>query len=168
MAMPRISKLRAGILMSIEVTLGFFALPLALSAFSVHYAWNPGPSWWNLPGIIFVSVGSVLLLSGLRAQFGSLTNPQRLSLSLPEHLIQTGPYRFTRNPLYLAAGLMWLGWTVFFGSLLILVGLAILVGGTSSVVIPWEERKSEMQFGDAYVRYKRAVPRWLGRRHPLE
>ncbi len=57
---------------------------------------------------------------------------------------------------------------MFFGSLLILVGFAILVGGTSLVVIPWEERKLEMQFGDSYLRYKKAVPRWLGRRRPLE
>jgi protein-S-isoprenylcysteine O-methyltransferase Ste14 len=31
-------------------------------------------------------------------------------------------------------------------------------------VVPWEERNLEARFGEAYLRYKHSVPRWLGRR----
>jgi protein-S-isoprenylcysteine O-methyltransferase Ste14 len=34
----------------------------------------------------------------------------------------------------------------------------------SVVVIPFEEKENEASFGDAYRQYKKAVPRWLGRR----
>lgn len=151
----------------VEAALLHFVLPLALSASSRHYGRDAGPGAWNFLGIILVLLGLGLFTTALSEQFKRFESLAVVNLTRPEYLIQTGPYRFTRNPMYLGAGVVWLGWTVFFGSLLILGGLAVLVGATSLVVIPWEERKLEMQFGDAYIRYKRTVPRWLGRRRQL-
>lgn len=166
--MPSISKRVVVVSGAAGAGLLNFVLPLALSAFYRHYGWGAGPGAWNFPGIIFILLGLGLFTTALREQFRRFKDLPTVSLTRPEYLIQTGPYRFTRDPLYLGAALVWLGWTIFFGSPLILGGLAVLVGGTSLIVIPWEERKLETQFGDAYLRYERTVPRWLGRRRQLE
>ncbi len=166
--MPSISKRLAVVSGAVGAGLLHFVLPLALSAFSQHYGWGAGPGAWNFPGIIFLLLGLGLFTTALREHFRRFEDLHPVGLTRPEYLLQTGPYRFTRNPLYLGAALVWLGWTIFFGSLLILGGLAVLVGGTWLIVVPWEERKLEMQFGGAYLMYKRTVPRWLGRRRQLE
>jgi protein-S-isoprenylcysteine O-methyltransferase Ste14 len=78
--------------------------------------------------------------------------------------VQTGPYRYSRNPMYLAAALIWLGWIMLFGSLYLLVGLFLLFAGITAIGIPFEERQWEASLGEAYVQYKKQVARRLGRR----
>lgn len=70
------------------------------------------------------------------------------------------PYRFTRNPMYLAGLGLWLGWAVFYGRLPVLAGAA-LWAATNSVIITREERALNRVFGEEYHLYKRSVPRWL-------
>ena len=79
----------------------------------------------------------------------------------PAFLITQGPYRFSRNPIYVAEGVIWLGWIVFWGSPFILAVLAIV----GAVVGPWvlrrEEKGLEARFGEAWIQYTAATPRWL-------
>ena len=50
--------------------------------------------------------------------------PERISVDwTPKLLIVSGPYRLTRNPMYVAELGMWLGWAVFFGSVLLVLAL---------------------------------------------
>jgi protein-S-isoprenylcysteine O-methyltransferase Ste14 len=58
---------------------------------------------------------------------------------------------------------MWLGWTFVYGS--VPTGLILLMAWAffAFLVVPFEERRLERRFGDGYLRYKNAVPRWLGR-----
>jgi protein-S-isoprenylcysteine O-methyltransferase Ste14 len=81
----------------------------------------------------------------------------------PQYLLRRGPYRFSRNPIYLAYGPLWLGWIVFYGSAALLLTCVVGWFFVNSVLIPSEERKLEARFGEAYRDYKRTVPRWLGR-----
>jgi protein-S-isoprenylcysteine O-methyltransferase Ste14 len=65
--------------------------------------------------------------------------------------------------MYLADVAMALGWIVFYGSIVL---LAIFVGGALSLgpfVMSREEQGLEAMFGDAYVKYRCATPRWMGR-----
>src|SRR5712691_611699 len=153
--MPSISKRFAAVSEAGEAGLLHFILPLTLSAFSQHFGWDAGPGVWNSPGIILILLGLGLFTMAIREHFRRFKNLETVSLASPEYLVQTGPYRFTRNPIYLGAGIVWLGWTIYFGSFLILGGLAVLVCGASLIVVPWEERKLETQFGYAYLRYKK-------------
>ena len=59
---------------------------------------------------------------------------------------------------------IWLGWIIFYGSLAVLAGTVVIWGSVAMLVVPWEERNLEARFGEAYLRYKQSVPRWLGRR----
>lgn len=76
-------------------------------------------------------------------------------------IVRTGPYRFTRNPIYLSFILFVLGLSVWLNSLWLLVTLVPAVGFIAVVVIPKEERFLERNFCDDYLNYKAAARRWL-------
>jgi protein-S-isoprenylcysteine O-methyltransferase Ste14 len=89
--------------------------------------------------------------------------PERIqSLLAPPFLMTTGPYAYTRNPMYVAELALWLGWATLFGSLVTLLGFVVLTV-VIILVLPWEERGLEAQFGETYRQYQARVPRWLGR-----
>jgi protein-S-isoprenylcysteine O-methyltransferase Ste14 len=76
-------------------------------------------------------------------------------------IVQTGPYGFTRNPIYLAFTLFQLGlatWTHNPWMLLTLVPAFALM---ALVVVPREERYLEARFGAEYLAYKHSVRRWV-------
>jgi hypothetical protein len=75
-------------------------------------------------------------------------------------IVQTGPYRFSRNPIYLAFILLVLGLSVWLNNLWLLVTL-VPATGLMAVVIPREERFLERNFPGQYSSYKAAVRRWL-------
>jgi protein-S-isoprenylcysteine O-methyltransferase Ste14 len=93
-------------------------------------------------------------------------NAMRLGL-LPSVLITDGPYRFTRNPMYVAELASWLGWALFFGNLAVFLGCIALLLVVNLVFVPREERSLEAAFGQAYLMYKERVPRWLVRANSL-
>jgi protein-S-isoprenylcysteine O-methyltransferase Ste14 len=77
-------------------------------------------------------------------------------------MVSSGPYRWTRNPLYLAAALMLCGLGLIAGAGWTAVALlpATLLAYTPIVLI--EERSLIALFGDSYQRYIAEVPRWIG------
>jgi protein-S-isoprenylcysteine O-methyltransferase Ste14 len=76
-------------------------------------------------------------------------------------VVRTGPYRFSRNPIYLSFILLALGLSVWLNDLWLLVTLVPAVGFIAMVVIPREERFLERNFNDQYSIYKAQVRRWL-------
>jgi protein-S-isoprenylcysteine O-methyltransferase Ste14 len=74
--------------------------------------------------------------------------------------VRTGPYRFSRNPIYLAFTLLQLGIAIWVNSLWILATLMASVA-LMHIVIAREERYLERKFGAEYVAYKSSVRRWL-------
>ena len=75
-------------------------------------------------------------------------------------IVSTGPYRFSRNPIYLAFSLLQLAIAVWLNSLWLVVTLVAAVAVMSLVVIPREERYLEARFPE-YSPYKASVRRWL-------
>ena len=79
----------------------------------------------------------------------------------PTALVSTGPYRFTRNPMYLGivvtlAGIALLVATIPF--LIPPVAFFVIINATQ---IPREEAKLTALFGDQYTHYRQRVRRWL-------
>jgi protein-S-isoprenylcysteine O-methyltransferase Ste14 len=76
-------------------------------------------------------------------------------------LVTTGPYRFTRNPLYLAMTFLFLGLTMLFNSwwgvILLVPVLVVLHWG----VVQREERYLQRKFGEQYTGYRSRVRRYL-------
>ncbi len=75
-----------------------------------------------------------------------------------------GPYRWVRNPIYIAGMLIVLGeaWLFLSAALLLYAGVAAVA--FHLLVIAYEEPKLRTQFGEQYETYRRTVPRWIPRR----
>ena len=151
----------------IVIPLAHGAVPWAISKLTHRYGWVHGsPEFWNLLGLIPVGVATALLIWTLIIGIAHAPNAVRLGL-VPSVLITDGPYRFTRNPMYVAELALWLGWTLFFGSLAVFLGCIALLLVVNLVIVPREERTLEAVFGRAYLMYKKRVPRWLGQANSL-
>jgi protein-S-isoprenylcysteine O-methyltransferase Ste14 len=76
-------------------------------------------------------------------------------------LVTTGPFRFSRNPMYLGVIVMLFAITLWFGSWPMLIPPAGFWGFMSLVRIPYEEQLLQAFFGEAYTAYARNVRRWI-------
>ena len=78
------------------------------------------------------------------------------------HLVTSGLYRWSRNPMYCGLLIALLGWGAILGSLAPLAAVILLQRILVIVQIKPEELALEARFGDAYRDYKRRVNRWIG------
>lgn len=76
-------------------------------------------------------------------------------------IVRGGPYRFTRNPIYIAFTLLQLGIAIWVNSLALLLLLVPAFAIMALVVVPREERYLEARFPAEYPPYKASVRRWL-------
>jgi protein-S-isoprenylcysteine O-methyltransferase Ste14 len=76
-------------------------------------------------------------------------------------IVDAGPYRFTRNPIYLGMIVGLIGLAIAFDSLWLLVALVPFALVIRYGVVAREEAYLERKFGDAYRRYRARVRRWL-------
>jgi protein-S-isoprenylcysteine O-methyltransferase Ste14 len=81
----------------------------------------------------------------------------------PTHIVTSGPYRFSRNPMYVAVMTMVLGAFISTGHMGLAVYLVALMVIFHLRVTRFEEPWCARTFGSAFDDYRRRVPRWLGR-----
>jgi len=110
-------------------------------------------------GIFSFMLAPVLALSALFTMLSAGTNvdPAKPALTI----VRGGPFRFTRNPMYLALCLLQIAFGFFLNdwiTLLFVVPLALLL---HFGVILREERYLEGKFGEEYLAFKRTVRRWI-------
>jgi protein-S-isoprenylcysteine O-methyltransferase Ste14 len=110
-------------------------------------------------GVAATLVAVVLFLAAVRAMraAGTPVPGDRPTTAI----VRAGPYRYSRNPIYVAFSLLHLGIAFWANSLWLLVTLVPAVALMSFVVIPREERYLETRFPSQYPAYKAAVRRWL-------
>lgn len=78
-----------------------------------------------------------------------------------QHLVVDGPNRITRNPMYLGLAGVLLSHAIARRSPSVVIPLVGFVWLIDRYQIPAEEAALEVRFGQAYLDYKEAVPRWL-------
>ncbi len=76
-------------------------------------------------------------------------------------LVTRGPFRYTRNPMYLGMVITILGIAIAFGTLPMFIAVLLYFMVLNFFFIPFEEEKMERQFGQQYRDYKDRVRRWL-------
>ncbi len=117
-------------------------------------------TWVGLPiGVLLAVLGTLVASSAFRALSRSGTPPDPSEPT--SKIVQDGPFRFSRNPIYLAFTLIYLGFAFAFGSLWALLLFVLVLAVMDRVQIPREEKYLEKKFGEEYFRYKTKVRRWL-------
>ena len=118
-------------------------------------AWPPGPTvGWTLVALGVVLTGSAVVTF---RRAGTTPNPTKPATTVVVH----GPYRFTRNPMYLGWVMVYLGAVLLTHWIWLLVLLPLVVFLVRTQVIAREEAYLERAFGDAYRAYRARVRRWL-------
>lgn len=124
---------------------------------------------WPLVGyaaVVRLSVGWALVALGLATiLWGMATFVKGGTAIIPNQpasrLVSTGPYRFTRNPMYLGFSVSYLGGTLLVNSVWPLLVLPVVLGLLYVLVIAREERYLAATFGPEYGEYQSRVRRWL-------
>lgn len=134
-----------------------FIIPALLLNQSWEQALIP-PSVW-LIGLLPLALG-VGLYFWCAGAFTFIGKGTPAPIDAPRFLVRAGPYRWVRNPMYVAVLAMILGQAILFRSFL-LVGYALLVWVVVHLfVVLVEEPSLRQQFGESYDTYQRTVPRW--------
>lgn len=111
-------------------------------------------------GVLIIIGGLSILISAARVfkQLETTINPMQPSQA--SKLAITGPFKFTRNPMYLGMSIMLIGFGVIFGAKLTVCLLALFVLYITIFQIMPEERAMEQKFDD-WEDYSAKVRRWL-------
>ena len=137
---------------------------LLLVGYGVHRLWPvalipAAPHWVDDLGWVMVGVGVAFAVTAVLAfrLAGTHVNPTKPATTVVAH----GPFRLTRNPMYLSLALVYLGVTAMVNSLWPLLLFPPVIWIISTFVIAREEAYLEGKFGSTYLDYKRRVRRWL-------
>ncbi|HLH50272.1 MAG TPA: isoprenylcysteine carboxylmethyltransferase family protein [Roseiarcus sp.] len=136
----------------------FLAIAAALSA---------AADWPRPPGLPIVWLGAALVAIGvafsaaaalLFRREGTELNPIS---SANRKLVTSGPFQYTRNPMYLSLVVISLGAAIWIGAWPMFLAPLATFATANWVHIPFEEAKMRRQFGETYDAYARKVRRWL-------
>lgn len=123
------------------------------------YQWIEAP--WNKLAYVFIAVGLSLDLFAVGLFWKAKTTINPLRPDNSQHVVESGLYRYTRNPMYLGMLFILTGISIWFGSVSVIVGLPLFVLlVTTQQIIP-EEQTLTKKFGQSYLDYKHRVRRWL-------
>jgi protein-S-isoprenylcysteine O-methyltransferase Ste14 len=140
----------------------FFYAASILMGVLLHIAWPLS----FVPRALRRPVGGALALAALVLFVAAIRQLWAAGTPVPGNrptkvLVRTGPYRISRNPIYLAFSLLHLGVAAWVGSWWLLATLVASVTLVAAVVVPREERYLQERFGPTYRDYKASVRRWL-------
>jgi len=112
------------------------------------------------------AIGYALVLAGLAiAAWGIITFKRAHTAIIPHNpasaLVETGPYRFIRNPMYTGMTVQYVGGTLILDTGWALILLPIVLRLLFHFVVKREERYLSAEFGSTYDEYRGRVKRWI-------
>jgi protein-S-isoprenylcysteine O-methyltransferase Ste14 len=123
------------------------------------------PTSWPPVGIrisvTVLAVGAWLALDGAAMVFFRRAGTSMVPMNPSTALVTSGPYRITRNPMYLGMCSLYVAFAFAFGVIWALAFLPAVIVVVDRFVIAREEPYLERKFGQAYRDYKARVRRWL-------
>lgn len=122
---------------------------------------------WRLLGVP-ISVGGLTLMLWCFLDFVRRGRGTPAPVDPPRQLVREGPYRWVRNPMYVAGVVIVLGEALLWEAPWLLLYLAGFWSIAHVFVVAYEERALAGRFGEEYRRYQQAVPRWIPRAPQVE
>ncbi len=123
--------------------------------------------WPSAPSLRVVPLAAALFVAGFALAVWAVVLFRRARTEIEptseanRALVTQGPYRLTRNPMYLGLVLVSLGVAFLTGGWPFLLAAAAVFLTVDRVHIPFEEAKMRRQFGAAFDAYVRRVRRWI-------
>ena len=119
---------------------------------------QPTAGTFEIPGGVLLVIATLLII-------WSIITLRKASTTILPHqsarcLVTAGPFRFSRNPIYLAFMLLVLSSALAMANLWMLMSLPVVMWLLSSYAIRPEEEHLQHQFGDNYTAYSGQVRRW--------
>ncbi len=137
-----------------------FLLAMAIGAVSHQFVpIRARPEGWAPLGVTLVAMSGALLAWAM-VEFRAHHTPLEPWKST-RTIVDSGPFAFSRNPVYIAFALLQLGigfWADRNAIVLLTVPAWL---ATARFIVPREEAYLERKFGETYLAYKRRVRRWL-------
>ncbi|MGO8917530.1 MAG: methyltransferase family protein [Stellaceae bacterium] len=149
---------KVGMVLPPPIVFGLAAVGAAVAHYFLIGGYTLSEARSLIGGLIIVL--SVMLMGASVRSFKRAGTPVR-PVSPATTVVQSGPYRFSRNPIYVGMAGILVGLGVFLGSPLYLAALAAALAVVHFGVVLPEERYLEALHGEAYRQYKRSVRRWL-------
>ncbi len=112
-----------------------------------------------LVGALVLALGEAVRLAGVAAA-GTVTRRRSRNV---QRLVTYGIFAWARNPLYIGNFLIWIGFVVISGVYWFLLVAVVLFAVEYTFIVRYEEGVLESIFGEEYLAYKRATPRWIPR-----
>lgn len=113
----------------------------------------------RITGTLLIAAALILVTSAIRAMKRAGTN---MEVHKPTTaIVVDGPYRYTRNPMYISLTLLYAGIATFARMLWPLLLLPAVLITIQRGVVDREERYLARKFGDEYLSYKGRVRRWV-------
>jgi len=138
---------------------GFFTVyfPFQLASHDEPFA---DFAWFKYSAILFWTLGAWIVIHCsvdiIRRGGGTPAH-----LDPPKQLLSAGIYRHVRNPIYLGALIVQMGYIIWFGSALAIVYTVLFFLAFHFLIIVVEEPILRNTFGAAYEDYQKRVPRWV-------
>lgn len=114
---------------------------------------------WRYLGLLLIGAGIALNLAATSTLKNRQT-PVEFN-EFPTKLVDTGPFRYSRNPIYLGGIFLLIGVALSLGSLVSFVFPVLLFLILHFLYIPVEEKEMEQIFGNQFIDYKKKVRRWV-------
>lgn len=134
-------------------------LPIVAALFLIPAAEPSIGNGWIAAGVAIVAAGELIRVWGVH-HIGAVSRTRSERLG---PLIDSGPFAWVRNPLYLGNILLWIGFAVTAQLLWLAPVIAVLLALEYHAIVRWEERLLETRMGERYRDYMRRVPRWIPR-----
>jgi protein-S-isoprenylcysteine O-methyltransferase Ste14 len=109
-------------------------------------------------------VGAAIVAAGEAIRLWAVLHIGAISRTRSDRLgplIDSGPFRLVRNPLYLGNILLWTGFSLAARLVWLTPIVVILLALEYHAIVRWEEQLLSARIGEPYIRYMRDVPRWL-------
>ena len=135
------------------------AIAIAFLASTISPGLRITVDFFPIAGIVLMGTGAALFV--WTVQFFKKHKTTLRPRGKPSTFITTGPYRISRNPIYLGFLLIATGTAMLFANVLAFVGPVIFFFFIQTLVIPFEEDMLTKVFGDSYHRYRKRIRRWL-------